>query len=128
MIETKTPENAEITRVYGDLLQASQARMGELSIEDFQPAPNTIVIKRADPETLTAGGIHLPDVALKTPSIGTVVAAHKDCFYKVGDIVVTRSVVSGTPFSIKEGDQYEICQIYGSLDDEVVGRFPANGT
>ncbi len=128
MITTKSPENAEIKRVYGNLLDRSQARLKNLSIEELQPAPNTIVIKQADAETLTDGGIHLPENAVKRPAIGTVVAIHQDeDFYEVGDLVVIRSCVSGTPISLKSGDEFIVLQCNGTIDDEVLGRFPANG-
>lgn len=129
MITTKAPENSEIKDVYGELLEQSRARLKTLSIEELQPAPHTIVIKQADAETLTAGGIILPDCASKQPAIGTVVAVNKDEeFYEVGDLVVIRSAMSGTPISLRDGQEFLVLQAHGTIDDEILGKFPKKGT
>ncbi len=117
------PKNAHIDSVYGTLLEKSFSRLKGLSIEGFKPAAGTIVVKRAAPETLSDGGIHLPDRAQRQQSIGAVVAVNDDDDgpYKVGDLVFFRS--GGYPMELDKGDEYLILQFRGCIDDEVLGKF-----
>lgn len=117
------PHNPHIESVYGPMLEKSFARLKGLAISCFQPASGTIVVKRAAPDTLTEGGIHLPQTAQRQQNIGAVVAVNDDeeCPYAVGDLVFFRS--GGYPMELDKGDEYLILQYRGCIDDEVLGRF-----
>lgn len=119
----KEPANPHIEAVYGAMLQKSFARLKGLSISSFKPASGTIVVKRAAPETLSEGGIHLPERAQRQQNIGAVVAINDedDCPYEVGDLVFFRS--GGYPMELDKGDEYLILQFRGCIDDEVLGKF-----
>lgn len=119
----KEPENPHIKSVYGPMLERSFAQLKGLSITAFKPASGTIVVKRADPETLTDGGLHLPLSAQRQQNIGAVVAVNEDddCPYAVGDLVFFRS--GGYPMELAKGDEYLILQFRGCIDDEVLGKF-----
>lgn len=123
MLQLKEPENEQIGDVYGPLLKKSFERLKGLSIEDFQPATQTIVVKKAPPEVLTDGGIHIPVAAQKEQNIGVVVRinADKDCPWKVGQLVVFRT--GGHPLELDKGDQYLVLQYRGCIDDEILGSF-----
>lgn len=122
-VTLKEPDNPHIQSVYGPMLEKSFARLKGLSISRFQPASGTIVVKRAAPDTLTEGGIHLPQSAQRQQNIGAVVAVNDDdgCPYQVGDLVFFRSV--GYPMELDKGDEYLILQYRGCIDDEVLGKF-----
>lgn len=124
-VSLKEPRNPHIESVYGPMLEKSFARLKGLSISGFQPASGTIVVKRAAPEVLTEGGIHLPESAQRQQNIGSVVAVNDDeeCPYQVGDLVFFRS--GGYPMELDKGDEYLILQYRGCIDDEVLGKFVA---
>jgi co-chaperonin GroES (HSP10) len=122
--ELAEPKNPHIETVYGPMLEScfSQVRLKGLTIDKFEPATGTIVVKKVPPETLTEGGIHLPPSAQRAQNIGAVVAVNGDeCPYAVGDLVCFRS--GGYPLQLREGDEYLILQYRGAIDDEVLGKF-----
>lgn len=121
------PKNKHIESVYGPMLEKSFAKLKGLSISGFQPASGTIVVKKAPPEALTEGGIHLPQIAQRQQNIGVVMAINKDtdCPYQVGDLVFFRS--GGYPMELDKGDEYLILQYRGCIDDEVLGKFVEPG-
>ncbi len=125
-----SPSNPEIALTYGKILSTSQKRLKDLTIEQFEPAIGTIIIQKFDPETLTEGGIHIPEMACKKPALGTVMVVYKtasgpECPYKRGDIVVIRSEHCGSEIAVGKSDVYHAVQFRGCIDDEVLGRFPA---
>lgn len=119
------PTNKHITGVYGPMLERAFGRLKGLDIKDFQPAAGTIVVKKAPPDKITDGGLHLPQTAQRQQNIGAVVAINVDegCPYKVGDLVFFRS--GGYPMQLDRDDEYLILQYRGCIDDEVLGKFEA---
>lgn len=117
------PVNRQIEDLYGPLLERSFGRLKGITIKQFQPAAGTIVVKKAPPETLTEGGLVLPDSVQQEPNIGVVVAinADADCPYSVGDVVFFRT--GGYLMELAHGDKYLIMQYRGCIDDEVLGKF-----
>lgn len=67
-----------------------------------KPLGRHVLIRKEDPETITAGGIFIPQIAQECPEIGTVLAVGegkkmnngvvKTCDVEVGDKVVFREV------------------------------------
>lgn len=112
-----------VQAVYGPMLEKGFSRLKGLVITQFQPASGTIVVKKAPPDVLTEGGLHLPPTAQKAQNIGIVVAVNvdPDCPYKVGDLVFFRS--GGYPMELTKGDEYLVLQYRGCIDDEVLGKF-----
>ena len=82
----------------------------------FRPLHDRVVVKRAEPETKTAGGIIIPDTAADKPQMGDVVATGPGgrdesgkvipLDVKVGDRIVF-SKWSGTELTI-DGTEYLI--------------------
>ncbi len=122
------PENPQIREVYGPLLDKTFATLKGLEVEDFKPATGTIVVKQAAPETVTEGGLHLPESAQKETNFGAVVAVNCDdrCPYSVGDLVFFRK--GGYFMELHEGDKYLILQYRGCIDDEILGKFSPKKT
>jgi len=90
-------------------------------IEDFIPASGTIVLKQYDPETVTAGGIHIPEAYATEQLCGEVVAIPEEqCEYALGDIVLFRC--GGCPVVLND-TSYIVVQFRGAIDDEILGRF-----
>lgn len=78
---------------------------------NIKPLADRVIVKPADAEQTTKGGIIIPDTAKEKPQKGTVVAAgpgKKDepVTVKVGDTVLYGKY-SGTEISV-EGDDYLI--------------------
>lgn len=73
------------------------------------PLGDRVVLKRADPESKTKGGIVLPDTAKDRPQKGEVIA--------VGDGYI-RDDGSRVPLSVKEGDDV-IFNSYGGEEIKV---------
>ena len=101
--------------------------------EDFVPHPGTMLVKPDSPETLSEGGIHLPDVAQRDRRTGTIVtvtaplnAADPD-FYKTGDRILFRLPSTDAHIDFKEGGRHVILQWCGDISDEILGRFDKPG-
>ena len=62
----------------------------------FRPLHDRVVVKRADAETKSAGGIIIPDTAGEKPQQGEIVAAGPGARDETGKIV---------PLDVKKGDK-----------------------
>ncbi len=62
----------------------------------FRPLHDRVVVKRAEPETKTAGGIIIPDTAADKPQMGDVVATGPGGRDESGKVV---------PLDVKVGDR-----------------------
>lgn len=62
----------------------------------FRPLHDRVLVKRADPETKTAGGIILPDTAEEKPMEGEVIAVGSGHVNDNGDV---------RPLDVKAGDK-----------------------
>ena len=62
----------------------------------FRPLHDRVVVKRADAETKTAGGIIIPDTAREKPQQGEIVAVGPGARDETGKIV---------PLDVKAGDK-----------------------
>ena len=63
---------------------------------NFRPLHDRVVVKRADAETKTSGGIIIPDTAGEKPQQGDVIAAGPGGRDEVGKLI---------PIDIKKGDK-----------------------
>lgn len=62
---------------------------------DFKPLNDRILVKRMDEESVTSGGILIPDTAKEKPLKGTVIAVGPGSRNDAGDLV---------PMELKVGD------------------------
>ena len=62
---------------------------------DFKPLNDRILVKRVDEESVTSGGILIPDTAKEKPLKGTVVAVGSGARNDSGDLI---------PMELKVGD------------------------
>lgn len=62
----------------------------------FRPLHDRVVVKRADSETKTAGGIIIPDTAGEKPQQGEIIAAGPGARDESGKLV---------PLDVKKGDK-----------------------
>lgn len=62
----------------------------------FRPLHDNVLIRRAEPETKTAGGIIIPGTAEEKPAEGVVVAVGKGYVNDNGEV---------RPLDVKEGDK-----------------------
>lgn len=77
-----------------------------------KPLSNRVLVKPAEPEQKTAGGLYIPDTAQKKPQQGLVIAVgpgKKDepMTLKTGDKVIYGEY-SGTEITTPEGEKYLI--------------------
>ena len=63
---------------------------------NFRPLHDRVVIKRADPETKTTGGIIIPDTAGEKPQQGDVIAVGPGGRDEAGKLI---------PIDLKKGDK-----------------------
>jgi chaperonin GroES len=75
--------------------RAGSNDFGALSM-NFRPLHDRVVVKRADTETKTSGGIIIPDTAGEKPQQGKVIAVGPGSRDEVGKLV---------PLDIKKGDK-----------------------
>ena len=84
---------------------------------NFQPLMDRVLIKQVDAETVSPGGIHLPDSAADRPREGEIIAAGTG-HYQNGQFVLSKMSVgdrvlfgkyAGTPVKI-DGVEYVICR------------------
>ncbi len=90
--------NAEITEIKISLgLPVARASLAlELNTMNFRPLHDRVVIKRADNETKTTGGIIIPDTAGEKPQQGDVIAVGPGGRDESGKLI---------PIDLKKGDK-----------------------
>jgi len=86
----------------------------------LRPINGHVVIRRAEAEQLTPGGIHLPDTAREGQKEGEVIAVAEDATEEVatGDRVIY-SGFSGTEISI-DGEEYVVLS-----SDDLMAKYVA---
>lgn len=89
-------------------------------VKDLKPLSDRVLIKVAEAEEMTAGGLLLTEAAKEKPSIGTIVAAGPGQLDKEGDraplSVSTGSIVmyskyAGTDFKGADGSDYIVLRV-----------------
>ena len=90
--------NAEITEIKISLgLPVARASLAlELNTMNFRPLHDRVVIKRAENETKTTGGIIIPDTAGEKPQQGDVIAVGPGGRDESGKLI---------PIDLKKGDK-----------------------
>lgn len=79
---------------------------------DFKPLNDRILVKRVNEESVTAGGILIPDTAKEKPLKGTVVAVGSGARNESGDLI---------PMELKVGDVVYFNK-WGSTEIKVNGE------
>lgn len=79
---------------------------------DFKPLNDRILVKRVDEESVTSGGILIPDTAKEKPLKGTVVAVGSGARNDSGDLI---------PMELKVGDVVYFNK-WGSTEIKVNGE------
>jgi chaperonin GroES len=95
--------------------------MKKVEKHSIQPARGWILVRQLAEQTVTKGGIEIPDTATEKPQEGTVLAVHADSVYKVGDTVLFARY-AGAPIKLndemllllKEKEEY-LGDIYGKV-------------
>lgn len=79
---------------------------------DFKPLNDRILVKRMDEESVTSGGILIPDTAKEKPLKGTVIAVGSGARNDSGDLI---------PMGLKVGDVVYFNK-WGSTEVKVNGE------
>jgi chaperonin GroES len=89
----------------------------------MKPLYERVLIKPREKETITDGGIMLPEKAVKRPNIGTVIACgagtnHNEMVVKPGDLVLCNRF-AGAELTFKKEKHYMILsnEIMAIIDD-----------
>lgn len=88
----------------------------------FTPWPGRILLKRADPDAVTRGGIHLPQTSLETKAYGKVVSVGQGCEnVQVGSIILfIEDCGVAMPML---GDGYALLESGEGADSDILGTF-----
>ncbi|MHC4067203.1 MAG: co-chaperone GroES family protein [Planctomycetota bacterium] len=118
-------QHSDLDTAYGRLFQHALQQSGDFAPEDFVPAPNTILARRLPADTMTEGGLHLPENVQEEKLVCVVLAINEEDQgdYKPGDIIFVRGAYSGQNLPFKGWDDLLILQYRGEIDDDILGRF-----
>lgn len=116
--------NGVILDMYGGLLKkASSLNIKNCTGEGFRPSPGAVLVKPVPRETMTDGGLYIPEQAQQPPQVGVVVSAgDNSCPYQQGQVVLFRWG-TGTEVTLSDGD-FMLLQYRGAIDDDILGCFP----
>ena len=94
----------------------------DISTMTFTPWPGRILVKRADPDEVTRGGIHLPETALEKKAYGKVISVGAGCKnVEVGSLVLFIQD-AGLPMPML-GEGYTLLEVGDGADCDILGTF-----
>lgn len=90
-----------------------------VSYEQFTPAANNVLVRPADPKSVTAGGIIVPERARGDMNIGVVVrVSDNETEYPVGTVVLFNVGIAKIEIG---GESFVILQRNNDIGDEILG-------
>ncbi len=93
----------------------------DISKMTFKPWPGRFLVKAADPEAVTKGGIVLPETSLEKKAYGEVISVGDGCNVRVGSIVLFIDT-AGYPMPML-GEGYTLLEWGDGADCDVLGTF-----
>lgn len=121
-----TDTNSQVQTFYGKILGDKFVIDGRLSLDTFVPSRYHLVVKRLPPETMSKGGIHIPEQAREQKSLGFVVKMHPDDLsagaYQIGDLILFAASAC-YPMPMANQDLV-ILQFAGEDDTSIYGHWP----
>lgn len=94
----------------------------DISTMTFTPWPGRILVKRADPEAVTRGGIHIPETSLEKKAYGKVISVGEGCEnVEVGSIVLFIQD-AGLPMPML-GEGHTLLESADGADCDILGTF-----
>jgi len=116
--------SAEVQSQYGEFATPSVQADSDLSIHDFCPVRNMIVVEPLPPDQMTKHGIHIPNAALveKTLGIAIRVPENLNAQFGEGDMVLFHENAGQTIET--GGTKYRIL-LYGENEEgDILGYWP----
>ena len=115
--------NSEIQDVYGKLVNVQTVAEDSLKLSDFIPARRNLVVEPIPPDTVTKGGLVIPEAAKTDKSVGWAVAVHPDDKeYAIGDLIYFR-FGAGQQIRI-EGRDVVVLQYFSDSFGDILGHWP----
>lgn len=124
MPNLRAEQNGQAERYYTNLYERAVNSL-DVGPASIIPRPNTLLVRLVDPDKMTSGGLHLPEMALREKGLGVVLRVNplqaKECFYAEGDLVLFRTH-AGQVIELEAEGQFVLLQWTGGIDDEILAK------
>lgn len=133
MSATRTQPGSQVDRHYRKLSDRSVSAGTEFRPEDVWPAPGMILTRLVPPDTMTAGGLYLPENRTnKEKGTAVVITVNeqdeKTCYYQKGDVIIyARYAGQPVDFAQTSSDEGEYVLFQWEDAAEVFGKITGAG-